>query len=296
MANISAQDVKALREKTGAGMMECKNALVECDGDFSKAEKLLKEKGLAAVEKRADRATKEGKAAIRIKNRGAAGSSAVIVEMVTETDFVARNPEFIALGGTIAEKILEKGYSENDLAADGKVYAELNGMVTDLATKIRENMSLKRIKIINAAANEYLTSYIHGDGAIGVVVKLSADKPEILQKPEFTELAHNLALHVAWANPNALDQSKLDPAYIKENEEIFRKQMEIDESLKGKPEKVLEGILRGKVSKFLKSICMMDQGFIKDEKFTVAQVLTDTGKALGGTIAVTGYTYLKVGV
>ena len=291
MANISAQEVKALREKTGAGMMECKNALVECEGDFAKAEKLLKEKGLAAVEKRADRATKEGKVTVKINN-----SKAVIVELVTETDFVARNPEFIALGGTIADAILAKGYNEKDLSPEGSVYAGFNGMVTDLATKIRENMSLKRVMVMNASANEYMTSYIHGDGAIGVVVRLSAEKPEILAKDEFKELAHNLALHVSWANPGYADQSQIDQAYIKENEEIFRKQMEIDESLKDKPEKVLEGILRGKVSKFLKSICLMDQGYVKDEKFTVAQVLADTGKALGGKIAVTGYAYLKVGV
>jgi hypothetical protein len=142
MANISASDVKALREKTGAGMMECKNALVETDGDFAKAEKLLKEKGLAAVEKRAGRATNEGKIFVKIKDSGIQGSTAVLVELVSETDFVARNPDFIALGGAIADKILEKSYTEpND---------ELNGMVSDLATKIRENMSLKRIRIVKA--------------------------------------------------------------------------------------------------------------------------------------------------
>ncbi|MCL2833871.1 MAG: translation elongation factor Ts [Treponema sp.] len=293
MANISAQDVKTLREKTGAGMMECKNALVECGGDFAKAEKLLKEKGLAAVEKRADRATKEGKVAVKVKS---SGEAAVLVEMVTETDFVAKNPDFIALGGAIADTVLDKGYTEKDIAPDSKAYAELNNKVMDLATKIRENMSLRRIKVIKAGAGEYLSSYIHGDGAIGVVVKMAADKPEALKDPQFTELAHNLALHVAWANPAALDREKIDPEYIKENTEIFRKQMETDESLKGKPEKVLEGILNGKVSKFLKSICLLDQGYIKDEKLTVSQVLKDTGKALGANITVADYVYLKVGV
>jgi elongation factor Ts len=171
MANISAGDVKALREKTGAGIAECKNALVETDGDFDKAEKLLKEKGLAAVEKRSGRATNEGKIFIKVKNNAAA-----LVELVSETDFVARNPDFITLGGAIADRVLEKAYSEpND---------ELNNMVSDLAAKIRENMSLKRIKTVNAEAGEYLTSYIHGDGAIGVVVKLGADKAETLSNEE----------------------------------------------------------------------------------------------------------------
>jgi elongation factor Ts len=170
MAAISAADVKALREKTGAGMMECKNTLVETEGDFAKAEKLLKEKGLAAVEKRSDRATKEGKIFVKIRDKGEAGSTAVLVELVSETDFVARNPEFIALGGAIADRILEKGYAESDLSPEGEVFGELGAMVTDLATKIRENMNLKRIKLIHAGAGEYLTSYIHGEGAIGVVV------------------------------------------------------------------------------------------------------------------------------
>jgi elongation factor Ts len=124
---------------------------------------------------------------------------------------------------------------------------------------------------------------------------MAADKPEALQKAEVKELAHNLALHVSWANPGALDRNKVDPAYVKENEDIFRKQMETDESLKGKPEKVLEGILAGKVSKFLKSICLMDQGFVKDEKFTVAQVLAEAGKQAGAKLSVVDYAYFKVG-
>lgn len=287
MAEISAADVKRLREKTGAGMMECKNALVSTGGDFDQAEKLLKEKGLAAVEKRADRATNEGKVFIKIKDNGAQGGAAALVELASETDFVARNPEFIALGETIAAMALEKGCTGPN--------EELSGMVTELATKIRENMGLKRLHVLKAGPGEYLTSYIHGDGNIGVVVKIAADKPEALQTAEIKELAHDLALHVSWAKPGALDRGKVDPAFVKENEDIFRKQMEVDESLKGKPEKVLEGILSGKVSKLLKSICLMDQGFVKDEKLTVAQVLDQAGKQAGAKISVADYVYFKVG-
>jgi elongation factor Ts len=282
MAEISAAEVKRLREKTGAGMMECKNALVEKSGSFEEAEKLLKEKGLAALEKRSDRATNEGKVFVKI-----AGNAAALVELSSETDFVARNPDFIALGNTIAERVLEKGIEAPT--------EELSGMVADLATKIRENMSLKRLKLLKAGAGECLESYVHGDGAIGVVVKMASDKSEALQNAEVKELAHNLALHVSWANPSALDRNKVDPAYVKENEDIFRKQMETDESLKGKPEKVLEGILAGKVSTFLKSICLMDQGFVKDEKCTVAQVLAEAGKQAGAKLSVVEYAYFKVG-
>jgi len=287
MSNISATDVKALREKTGAGMMECKNALVETGGDFAKAEKLLKEKGLAAVEKRSGRATNAGKIFIKIKDNGGAGSTAALVEMVSETDFVAMNPDFIALGGSIAEMVLEKSYTEpND---------ELNGMVTELASKIRENMSLKRIKTVKAAAGEYLTSYIHGDGAIGVLIKFGADKADVFSSEDVKSFAFTIALHVAAFNPMSLDQTKVDAAWLKEQEEIFRKQMEQDEAMKGKPANVLENILKGKINKLLKEICLMDQGYVKDEKMTVAQALAETGKQAGAKLTIEDYVYFRVG-
>jgi elongation factor Ts len=286
MAEISAADVKRLREKTGAGMMECKNALVTTEGDFAKAEKLLKEKGLAAVEKRSDRATNEGKIFIKTQET-AQGSTAVLVELATETDFVARNPDFIALGGIIAEKALAQGVSEPT--------AELSALVTDLATKIRENMSLKRIKQVKAGPNEYLTQYLHGDSNIGVVVKFESDKPEIFKKDEVKEFAFTFALHIAAFNPAALDRSKVDPAFLKEQEEIFRKQMETDEKIKGKPANVIDNILKGKINKFLADICLVEQGYVKEEKFTVAQTLADFGKKQGASITVNDYVYFKVG-
>ncbi|MDR3303346.1 MAG: translation elongation factor Ts [Treponema sp.] len=281
MATISANDVKTLREKTGAGMMDCKNALVEVNGDFAQAEKLLKEKGLAAVEKRADRATNEGRVFIKVKD-----NTAVLVELATETDFVARNPEFIALGGDIADKILAQGITE--------ITDALAASVTDLATKIRENMSLKRIKIVKAAANEYLSEYIHDD-KIGVLVKISADKPEIFAQAAFQEFAHSLALHVAWNNPMVMDKTKLDAAFIAEQETLFRKQMDGDESLQGKPAAALDNILKGKLAKYLKGLCFLDQGFIKEEKITVAQALADCGKQLGAALVISDYVYFKVG-
>jgi elongation factor Ts len=281
---ISAADVKRLREKTGAGMMECKKALIDSAGDFDQAEKLLKEKGLAAVEKRAGRATNEGKVFVKISDDGA---RAALVELASETDFVARNPEFITLGNTIAGEALEKGYTEPN---EG-----LSARVTDLATKIRENMSLKRLTLVKAAANEYLTQYIHGDGNIGVVVKFESDKPEIFKNEEAKNFAFTIALHIAAFNPLALDRSNIDPAFLTEQEEIFRKQMEGDEKLKGKPANVIDNILKGKVNKYLSDICLVEQAYVKDEKFTVAQALADCGKKLGAAINVKDYVYYKVG-
>ena len=285
MADISASEVKRLREKTGAGMMECKNALVSSEGNFDNAEKLLKEKGLAALEKRSDRATNEGKIFVKIKDDG---SAAVLVELSSETDFVARNPDFIALGGAIADRALEKGYdAPND---------ELSGLVTDLATKIRENMSLKRLTQVKAGANDYLTQYIHGDGNIGVVVKCNSGKPEIFKNEEVKAFVFSLALHIAAFNPYALERGKIDQGWITEQENIFRKQMEQDEKLAGKPANVLEGILKGKVNKYLAEICLFEQGYVKDEKLTVAQAIAECGKKAGAEITVSDYVYFKVGV
>jgi elongation factor Ts len=287
MADISAAEVKRLREKTGAGMMECKNALVSTDGDFARAEKLLKEKGLAALEQRSGRATNEGKIFVKIRENPDGGSTAVLVELTSETDFVARNPEFIALGGTIADTALEKGYTQPN--------EELNALVTDLATKIRENMSLKRVKLISAEKDQYLVQYIHGDGNIGVVVKCASDKPEIFKNDEVKSFVFSLALHIAAFNPHALDRGKIDSGWLAEQEEIFRKQMEKDEKLKSKPANVLEGILKGKVNKFLSEICFAEQAYVKDEKLTVAQAVAECAKKADAKLDIVDYVYFKVG-
>jgi len=285
MADISASDVKKLRDKTGAGPMECKNALVSTGGDFAAAEKILKEKGLAALEKRVGRATNEGKIFVKIKEDG---TSAVLVELNAETDFVARNPEFIELGGIIANKVLDKNI---EAPTD-----ELSGMVQDLATKIRENMGLKRLCLIKASSNEYLTQYIHGDGNIGVVVKCESDKPEIFKNEDVKAFIFSLALHIAAFNPAAIDQSRIDQKWLKEQEEIFKAQMEKDEKLKGKPDNVLSGILQGKVKKYLSEICLLEQGYVKDEKLSVAKAIEECAKKSGAKLSINQYIYYKVGV
>jgi len=284
MADISASDVKKLRDKTGAGPMECKNALVSTNGDFAAAEKILKEKGLAALEKRVGRATNEGKVFVKIKGDG---SAAVLVEMNAETDFVARNPDFIALGGVIADKALENGIeAPND---------ELSGMVQELATKIRENMGLKRLCLVKASSNENLVQYIHGDGNIGVVVKCESDKPEIFKSEDVKAFIFSLALHIAAFNPIAIDRTKVDQAWLKEQEGIFKAQMDKDEKLKGKPENVLSGILQGKVTKYLSEICLLEQGYVKDEKITVAKAIEECAKKAGAKLTLKDYVYYKVG-
>lgn len=258
---IKATDVKALRERTGAGMMECKKALVETNGDAAAAEKLLKEKGLAAVEKRAGRATSEGRVFIKIQD-----NKAVICELTCETDFVAKNADFIQIGNDIVNTVFEKGYTE--------VNKELSDMLLDLATKIRENMSLRRLQVIDVPAGAVVSSYVHSDGKTGVVVVITADK-DVSNSAVVKEFAYDCCLHMAAFTPAYIKREDVDEAYIAEQTEIFTKQVE---SL-DKPENVKAGIVKGKINKHLADICFMDQSFVKDDKVSVAKKMEEIGKA-----------------
>jgi elongation factor Ts len=168
-------------------------------------------------------------------------------------------------------------------------------MVTNLAAKIRENMSLKRLAVMDASENEYLTRYVHGDGAIGVVVKIGADQADVFSNEAVRAFAFTIALHIAAFNPMALSRGKIDPAWLQEQEAIFRKQMEQDESVKEKPANVIDNILQGKINKFLKDICLLDQSYVKDEKLSVNQALAEAGKQAGAAITIEDYLYYKVG-
>lgn len=279
---IKASDIKNLREKTGAGMMDCKKALTESNGDFAAAEKLLREWGMAGVEKRAGRATNEGRIFIAEKD-----GEIAMVEIACETDFVARNADFIASGNKIAEKALAA-------KANGPT-SELENMVKDIASVIKENIALKRVFFLKAGAGEYLHSYTHGEGRISVVVKAASSSAETFANEKVKAFIHDVALHIAAFNPMFLDQSKPDASWVKEQQEIFAKQVELDEKMKGKPANVIEGILKGKLKKLMAEVCLMDQGFVKDEKMSVAQALEAVKKETGLSFSITGYTYVRVG-
>lgn len=279
---IKASDIKSLREKTGAGMMDCKKALVEAEGDFANAERKLKEWGLAGVAKRASRATNEGRVFLAEKS-----GSIALIEVNCETDFVCRNDDFIKGGEKMALMTLEKG-----LTAPNE---ELEAMVKDMASVIKENITLKSVALVKAATGEYIHSYIHGEGKLGVVVKVSADKPEAFNHAEFQSFVHDLSLHVAAFRPMFVDQSRINADWIKEQESIFKKQIEGDEKLAGKPAKVIEGVLAGKVKKMMSEICLVDQGFVKDEKQPVRSVIESIGKTVGAKLGIVDFLYVKVG-
>ena len=280
--DIKASDIKDLREKTGAGMMDCKKALVEAGGNFAGAEKLLREWGMAGVEKRAGRATNEGR--VFVKDSGNAIS---LVEIACETDFVARNADFIAAGAKMATLALDKGWAEPN--------AELENMVKDIASVIKENITLKRVRLVKAGANEYLHSYLHGEGKIGVIVKARSDKAEAFKNDAVKGFIHDVALHIAAFNPMFLDQSKPAADWVKEQEEIFKKQVELDEKMKSKPANVIEGILKGKLKKLMAEVCLLDQGFVKDEKMSVATAMAAVAKEAGAKLEILDYQYIRVG-
>ena len=263
---ITAADVKALRERTGAGMMECKKALTECNGDIAEAEKYLKEKGLAAMAKRSERATTEGRLFIRQN-----GNKIAVVELTCETDFVANNSDFIAVGEKLLDVTFEKGYT--------KVEAEYESILEPLKISIRENMKVAKVEVFEIPANAVGSFYVHSDKKTGAVVIVSGSDSEVVKN--FT---YDSCLHIAAFTPAYLSKNDVPQSYIDEQKEIFKAQMDQDEKMASKAENVKEGILQGKINKHLAEICFEDQMFVKDDKKTVTAKLAEIGKEVGANL------------
>jgi elongation factor Ts len=235
--------------------------------------------GLAAVAKRADRSAEEGRIFTYV-----AENKAGIMELSCETDFVARNAQFAQTGNEILKEAVE---GQKVITDEGLLHG-----VTELATTIKENIQLRRLELMSAGANEKIFEYVHGEaGSVGVLIKLAADKPELLEKDDVLTYGKDLTLHAAAFNPTYLNDSEVDPTYIQEQERIFKAQA----ANMDKPEHVIQGIVKGKLNKHLKEICFADQGFVKDEKRSVAQVAKDLGKELGGTIELVAYRVYRAG-
>ena len=276
--DIKAADVKTLREKTGAGMMDCKKALQKAEGDFVKAIRLLKELGLAAAGKRSDRETKEGRVFSLIEN-----GKGVLLELSCETDFVSQNSEFVALGQSLTQTVLNKGLTSKT--------GELETEVNETMSRIKENMVLRRFSVLETAENELLVDYIHGEGRIAVIVKLRLSDGDLKDNDRIKETAFDFALHVAAFAPLSISRGSVDQDYLKEQESLFLKQAEkLD-----KPEKVKLGIAKGKLNKHLSEICLLEQGFVKDDKTKTSQVLKNLSEEVGGTVEIADFLYYKAG-
>ena len=276
---VTPQEVKKLRDKTGAGMLDCKNALVKANSDFAAAEKILKEQGLASADKRVGRATNNGSVFTHITD-----GKAAMAELTCETDFVAKNDVFRAAGEKIVKAVISAGSAEKT--------DELKTMVKEAIAVLKENMLLGKVVYWNIADNEVVVNYAHNGGQYCVLIKLSCDSSATAGKDEVKELAFDLALHAVAFNPTYLDRDAVDPSYLKDQEEIFTTQAN---NLGDKPEKVIKGIVQGKLNKHLSQICFVEQGFVKEDKKAVKLVLAETAKNVGGTIELTDYAYIAVG-
>ena len=280
---ITAQLVKELRDMTAAGMMDCKKALVEVEGDLEKAVDWLRQKGMAKAAKKSGRATSEGLVTVAAT---ADNMHIAMGSLLCETDFVARGEQFQAMATRVTQVILEKAPA--DAAA---LEAILGEEVTQLIASVGENMQLgKFARFSKKSANDVVGQYVHANSKIGVLVYLTCGKAESAAKPEVLELAKNLAMQVAAASPLALDASSLDQAAVECEREVYR-QKAIEE---GKPAQIVEKIADGAVKKFQKEVCLMDQLYIRDDKKTIADVVREAGKTIGDEIKVTGFERIQL--
>lgn len=260
MANITAADVNKLRKATGAGMMDCKKALVEADGDFDKAIEILRKKGQKVAAKRADRDSSEG-AVIAKVNEGA--SKGVIVSLNCETDFVAKNDSFVSLAHELAELALASSSKEEFLTADFNGIS-VQDKLTEQTGVIGEKIEIGDFRVLEAP---FVGSYIHAGNKIAVLTGLSADVDGA------SVVAKDVAMQAAAMNPVALDESGVDQATIEKEIEIAKDQLRQE----GKPEEMLDNIAKGKLKRFFKDNTLVNQAFIKDNKQSVSQYVKTIG-------------------
>ena len=281
MANITAKDVAELRKQTGVGMMDCKKALVEADGDTEKAILILREKGLATQAKKAGRSASEGIVTAVVKD-----GVGVVVEVNSETDFVAQNDEFKAFVDTVANTIIESNPTDIDALLATKASGSdmtVKELYDELFLKIRENMSIRRFVRFEGI----LVPYVHGGGSIGVMVKLDTDIAS--DNAEMLTAGKNCALQIAAMNPKYLDEASVPESAIEEEKNIMLVQMNDDPKMASKPEQVKAKIIDGKIGKFYKENCLLDQTFVKDDKVSVKQYLDSVAKAQGGKLTVSEF-------
>lgn len=287
MATITAKDVAALRAKTGIGMMECKKALVEADGDVEAAIKILREKGeLKAESKMATRIAADGIVDV-LKD----GDKTAIVEVNTETDFVAKNETFKAFVKNLLKCIIDTNPSDVEalMASDYENGTTVDAKLKELIFQIGEKITVRRFAIVDGVTS----TYIHGMGSIGVVVKFDTDCAD---KDGFAEFAKNIALQVGAYPTPYLDRESV-PANVIDNEKnIIKAQLANDPKMANKPEKVLDGIVMGKLGKFYENNCLVDMEYVKaDDHETVAKYIANTAKALGGSIKVASFVRFEKG-
>lgn len=284
MASFTAKDVKALREQTGCGMMDCKKALVEADGDMEKAVDFLREQGLAKQAKKASRIAAEGMAFAMTTEDHKKG---VVIEVNAETDFVAKNADFQAFVNTCAQTVIDNNPADVEAllacnaSGSDKTVAEL---LQEKVLVIGENIQIRRFKLMEGAC----VAYVHAGGVIGVLVNFKTD---LADKPEFVTYGKDVAMQIAALNTPYLKESDV-PAEVLEHEKEIMKAEVVNS---GKPEAIADKIVMGKIGKFYKENCLLDQEFVKDNKINIKQYTQNTAKELGGSIEIKKFVRFEKG-
>ena len=284
MAAFTAKDVQELRARTSCGMMDCKNALTDANGDMDKAIELLREKGLAAATKKAGRIAAEGLVVAKVE-----GNVGVVVEVNSETDFVAKNDTFVEFANKIADVIIKDAPADVDAlmkCSAGDMTVE--ELLRDKILTIGENIKIRRFARTEGAAS----AYVHGGGRIGVLVTYDTD---IADKDEVKACGKSVAMQVAAMNPLYLNEASVPAEATDKEKEIIMAQIQNDEKSKNKPAQVIEKMVDGKIKKYYKEVCLVDQAFIMDSNLSVAQYVADTAKAAGGKIELTSFVRFERG-
>lgn len=288
MAEITAALVKELREMTGAGMMECKKALTEAEGDIDKAVDVLRTHGLAAAAKKAGRATNEGMVMALVSDNGQAGA---LVELNCETDFVGMNEKFHGYAEKIANAVIANQPADMDALKASEIDGEkVEDVITDAIHTLGENIQLARFAYAGQPEGA-VTSYIHGGGKIGVLVEFKLGDTSFATNEDFKKYGRDIAMQVAAASPVAATRESVDPAIIEHEMSIYKAQA----AESGKPENIQEKIATGRMEKFYKESCLTEQAFVKDPDQSVNQYTAAVAKQLGTTIEIVNFTRFMLG-
>lgn len=282
---VTAGMVKELRERTGAGMMDCKKVLVETSGDMEKAIELLREKGLAKAAKKAGRIASQGLVKLAFSSDG---KKAAVIEVNSETDFVAKNEEFIEFVEVLAGKVLESSVADMEafLSLPYKDEGTIQNALNNKIARIGENMNIRRFAKFETPGVVYV-GYSHGNGKIGVIVGLETEAA----LGEIGVMGKDIAMQVASMNPRFIDESSIDPEYI-ESEKRILVQQALNE---GKPADIVEKMVTGRLKKELKETCLVEQKFVKDQELSVKQYIDNSAKGIGKAVRVVEMVRYEVG-
>lgn len=309
MAEISAQLVKQLRDKTGAGMMECKKALQEANGDIAEAEVILRKRGITAASKKEMRSTKQGLIGAHIAGDGKTG---VLVEVNCESDFVARTEDFQALTADIAAHIAETkpktvrvedvaeaeraNFKAHEVLYEQKFTKDENATVAEFVkskiAKLGENINISRFVVYEVNGQGTVANYVHTGGQIGVLLEAHTAKAETIRNPEFKTLVHDLAMQIAAASPQCVGKQDVAAALLEKERDIQKERARGE----GKPEKMLDKIVEGRLGKFYEEMCLLEQPFIRENTMTVSELIKNTGAKIGEKeIRIARFVRYKVG-